>query len=92
MLEELGRKEETDYESYPALVAMYAPLEAVYVLVKRAPAKYFWVNVEDFHIATKYFTWKEAVAHMRKVGAVIYMYDTMDDVAHVCHWAEAQHM
>ena len=105
MLKELEHGKEWDYESYPALVAMIAPLGAVYVLVKKEPAKYrlnrtpvvlapkyFWVNVEDSHISPRCFTWKEAVDTMREVGAVIYMYSTMDDVAHVCHWAEVQHV
>ena len=99
MLEELGHKEEIDYECYPTLVSIITKLGAVYILVKKAPAKYFWYNVEylryngeDSPVSTKYFTWKEAVSHMREVGAVIYMYNTMDDVAHVCHWAEVQHI
>ena len=101
MLEELGCEEEAAYESYPTLVYTITKLGAVYILVKKAPAKYFWYNVdeylcyngEDSPVSTKYFiTWKEAVDHMREVGAVIYMYNTMDDIAHVCHWAEALHI
>ena len=87
-----------DYEDYPALVSMVTKLGAIYMLVKKG-TKYFWFNVEDSRfnvedsrVSTKYFTWEEAVDHMREVGAMIYMYDTMDDVAHMCHWAEARHI
>ena len=92
MLKELEHGKEWDYEHYPALVAMIAPLGAVYMLVKKAPAKYCWFNVEESRVATGYFTWRGAIDHMWNLDAVIYMYDTMDDVAHVCHWAEALHM
>jgi len=92
MLKELEHGKEWDYECYPALVAMIAPLGAVYVLVKAEPAKYCWFNVEESRVATGYFMWEGAIDHMWNLDAVIYMYSTMDDVARVCHWAEALHM
>jgi len=90
MLKELKCGEEVDYENYPSLVAMVASLGAVYMLAKKVPKKYFWYTVEYLHcnvkaspwysMSTKCFTWKGAVDHMRNIGAVIYMYNTRDDV------------